>query len=113
MKRWTFAICTAGLVPWAPGAQTAPPVYKDPHHRMVLSTDQFRILDVNVPPGETGRQHYHDRDVATVGIAGALTRTKRTGEGWSDARDRAAGSMNVAEFAGMPESHMIQNVDRI
>ena len=47
-------------------AQT--PANKEPHHRTVFENTHFRILDVNVPPGETTLEHSHNLDLVTVSM---------------------------------------------
>jgi hypothetical protein len=91
----------------------APPVYKDPHHRQVLYTNWFRLLDVSVPAGETGHEHSHERDVATVAISGAVTRARPAGQDWGPSRERAIGVLNVTPYTGTPGAHTIQNLDKI
>ncbi|MBM3817467.1 MAG: hypothetical protein FJW14_00420 [Acidimicrobiia bacterium] len=91
----------------------APPVYKDPHHRQVLYTNWFRILDVNIPAGEMGHEHAHERDVATVAIMNAQTRVRTPGAEWGPPRERAIGSLNATQYTGTPGAHTIQNLDKI
>src|SRR5262245_39440416 len=53
------------------------PVTKEPHHHVTFENSQFRILDVNVPPGESTLDHSHDRDLVTVSMSnGAETRAQ-------------------------------------
>ena len=99
------------LVPSSLSAQAPPPVYKDPHHRQVLYTNFLRVLDVNIPAGETGHEHLHDRDVATVAIQNGRTRVRLAGQDWGPPRERAIGSLNATQYAGMPGAHTIQNID--
>jgi hypothetical protein len=110
MKR--LLIVAFVLAPWAVSAQ-APPVYKDPHHRQVLYTNWFRILDVTIPAGVTGAEHSHDRDVATVAIQNGQTRVKLPGADWGPTRDRAIGSLNATQYTGTPGAHAIENLDKI
>ena len=99
------------LVPSPLSAQAPHPVYKDPHHRQVLYTNFLRVLDVNIPAGETGFEHQHDRDVATVAIQNARTRVRPAGQDWGPPRERAIGNLNATQYAGTPDAHTIQNID--
>jgi hypothetical protein len=98
MRRMILVLCGASLVPWALGAQSAVPVFKEPHHRTLLYTNQFRIFDVSVPPGGTSLEHLHDRDVATIAITGGAA---------------PAGTLAVTEYAGKPSSHAVANTDKV
>ena len=108
----SLVLCALGLVPCL-SAQTPHPVYKDPNHRQVLYTNFLRVLDVNFAPGETGLEHQHDRDVATVAIQNGRTRVRLPGQDWGPPRDRAIGNVNATQYAGMPGAHTIQNIDTV
>jgi hypothetical protein len=87
------------------------PVTKEPHHRVVFENSQFRILDVNVPPGETTLDHSHDRDLVTISMSnGATTRTQMPGQSWTDRPRRSLGNIETTEYAGKPASHTFQTV---
>ena len=86
------------------------PVTKEPHHRVVFENSQLRILDVNLPPGETTLDHSHDRDVATIAISnGATTRMQLPGQPWTDRPRRSLGNIETS-MQGKPTSHTFQNV---
>lgn len=91
------------------------PVTEEPRHRVTFTNAQLRILDVNIPGGDTSLDHRHDLDIATVSMGdGAQTRTQSGKEPWSAVRPaRALGSANVTEYAGKPGSHRVQNVGKI
>ena len=59
------ALLTLGLTA-ATAAQV--PVTKEPRHRVAFENAELRILDVNVPPGDTTLDHLHDRDIVTVSM---------------------------------------------
>jgi hypothetical protein len=91
------------------------PVTKEPRHRVAFENADLRILDVNIPPGDTSLEHMHDRDVATVAISdGAETRLQTSGQPWGAVRPkRPMGDVSVTEYAGKPGSHRIENVGKI
>jgi len=88
------------------------PVTQEPRHRLVFENAQFRVLDVNVPPGDTTLDHLHDSDIVTVSMnGGTATRTQAPGQPWSQARPgRPAGNAAVAEYFSKPESHRVENL---
>lgn len=92
-------------------AQGPIPVHQEPHHRVVFETVQMRVLDVLVPPKALTRDHRHDRDIATVSISPADTRTISPGQPWGPVRPRRdVGSAQTTEYTGKPGSHTIENV---
>jgi hypothetical protein len=88
------------------------PVTSEPRHRLVFENTEFRVLDVNVPPGDITLMHSHDRDIVTVSMnAGADTRAQSPGQPWSEVRPRrSAGHAAITEYAGSPASHRVENV---
>jgi quercetin dioxygenase-like cupin family protein len=76
----------------------------------VFSDDALRVIDVNVPPGDTTLEHSHSHDIATVCIESSQTRTRVPGQPWGDARPRGVGEPNLTEYAGKPGAHTLQNL---
>lgn len=92
--------------PSAQGAGT-----EDPHRRLVLYHGHLKVFDVNIPPGDTSLDHRHERDIATVAIGNATTRTRPSGEDWSAPRVRPPGSIGINDYTGAPVSHRVENTD--
>ena len=90
------------------------PLSKEPRHRVTFENVQLRILDVNIPPGDTSLDHLHDRDIATVSMtSGTGTRLQSPGQPWGAVRPpRPLGDATVADYAGKPSSHRIENVGK-
>jgi quercetin dioxygenase-like cupin family protein len=88
------------------------PLSKEPRHRVTFENAQFRILDVNIPPGDTSLDHRHEFDIATVSMtSGTDTRLQSGGQPWGPVRPpRPLGNATVAEYTGKPASHRIENV---
>ena len=101
-----FVACTGAVA-----AQV--PLNKEPRHRVTFENAQLRILDVNIPAGDTSLDHLHDRDIATVSMtSGTNTRLQTRGQ-WGPVRAlRPLGDTTVAEYAGKPDSHRIENVGK-
>jgi len=91
------------------------PLSQEPRHRVVFENAQFRVLDVNVPVGDTTLDHLHDFDIVTVSMnGGTATRVQSPGQPWSQARPgRALGNAVVAEYFGKTTSHRIENLGTI
>jgi quercetin dioxygenase-like cupin family protein len=107
--RWAALLIVVTVV--VTSAQVPVPVTKEPHHRVVFENTQFRILDVNVPPGESTLDHSHDRDIATVAMSdGAETRVQSPGQPWANRPRRALGNVETTEYSGKPASHRLETV---
>ena len=88
------------------------PVNKEPHHSVVYENADFRVLDVNVPVGASTLDHPHERDIVTVSMTGG-TRTRITSPGQPAGAirpPRPLADATVAEYAGKPDSHKVDNV---
>ena len=107
---FTGAVAVAAVLTAAAAAQV--PLENEPHHRVVFQNSELRVLDVRVASGEATLDHRHDYDIVTVSMGqGTRTRTQAPGEPWSDVRPvRPLGDATVAEYAGKPASHRIENV---
>ena len=94
------------------GAQV--PLSQEPRHRATFESAQFRILNINIPPGDTTLDHRHDFDIATVAMSsGTSTRQQPSGQPWSPPRPpRMLGDVNVTEYAAKAQSHRVENVGK-
>jgi quercetin dioxygenase-like cupin family protein len=89
------------------------PANKEPHHRVVFENAQFRIMDVNVPPGETTLDHSHSLDLATIAMSNnAETRVQSTGQAWVAREPRPLGDVETTEYSGKPASHRLETVGK-
>jgi quercetin dioxygenase-like cupin family protein len=85
------------------------PANKEPHHRTTFENAQFRILDVNVPPGETTLEHSHNLDIATVSMtSGTDTRVQVSGQSWTVRPRRPLGHAETNEYFGKPLIHRLE-----
>ena len=91
-------------------AQAPVPANKEPHHRTTFENSQFRILDVNVPPGETTLEHSHNLDIVTVSMTnGTDTRMQTPGQPWSATRPRRPlGHVETNDYNGKPIVHRLE-----
>ena len=108
-----FLVPAAAVSAQAPA--TAPVAAgKASHHRVTFESAAFRILDVNIPPGQTTEEHQHDVDIATVSMSlqGAPTRVQAPGEAWTARPPRPLGDAAVTEYTGKPGRHRIENTGK-
>ena len=86
------------------------PLSKEPRHRVTFENKQLRILDVNIPPGDTSLDHRHDLDIVTVSMtSGTNTRIQTGAQPATDRPPRPLGDATVAEYAGKSGSHKVEN----
>ena len=89
------------------------PVTKEPHHRVVFENSQFRIMDVNVPPGEATLDHSHDLDLVTVSMTdGTETRMQLPGQPWTNRPRRPLGNVETTEYSGKPATHRFETIGK-
>jgi hypothetical protein len=90
------------------------PLSQEPRHRATFENSHLRILNINIPAGDTTLDHRHDFDIATVAMAsGTNTRQQPSGQPWSPPRpSRTLGDVNVTEYAGKPQSHRVENLGK-
>jgi len=73
---------TATVVASLPRGESVVPVYHEPHHRQVFVSGTTRILDVQVPPGDTSWYHTHADPILYVIFSNGTLRTQPIGEDW-------------------------------
>jgi hypothetical protein len=67
-----------------PAASEKPvPVFEEPRHHLVVDTATLRILDIQIPPGDTTLFHSHSSPMLYVPIASSRTRSQDLGGEWS------------------------------
>src|SRR5262245_2222797 len=80
--------------PWQPpsdagqGQTPIMPVHQEPHHRQVFQAGPMRIIDLQIPPGDTSWFHTHEWPVFYLTVADSQTRTQILGEEWGAGRGR-------------------------
>lgn len=81
----------------------------EPHHRRLLYTNDLRLWEVTLPPGQATQPFVHDYDVATVVIGDGTLNIQRNGETLTPPAPNARGSVIVAEHTGAPATYRIEN----
>jgi hypothetical protein len=61
------------------------PVHEEPRHRMIFETPGTRILDIQIPPGDTTLYHTHSEPILYVTMSTSRTRSQNHGGDWSAA----------------------------
>jgi quercetin dioxygenase-like cupin family protein len=78
------------------------PVHQEPRHRMVFDSPGTRILDVQIPPGDTTLFHTHNDPILYVNMSGSTMRNQTLGGEWNGTP--AAGPPAAAPFKIAPSS---------
>src|SRR5262245_63900746 len=98
-----FALSAASVVVIGQGSPWQPPneagegqspilhVHQEPHHRQVFQSGPMRIIDLQIPPGDTSWFHSHAWPIFDLTVADSQTRTQVLGEEWGAGRGRGAG----------------------
>lgn len=90
------------------------PLSQEPRHHATFENPQLRILNINIPPGDTTLDHRHDFDIATVAMtSGTNTRQQPSGQPWSAPRPpRMLGDVSVTEYTDKAQSHRVENLGK-
>jgi quercetin dioxygenase-like cupin family protein len=101
-------LCAAAVS--VPSAQSAAsPANTEPHHKRLLYTNDVRMFDVTIPPGEATADHVHEYDMATLIIGDGTLRISRNGQDVAAPAPNARGSVIVTEHTGAPATYRVQN----
>ena len=97
-------------------AQAPVPMHEEPHHRLVLTHEQLRVMDVKVGPGDTTLFHRHDVPALYVAVAASpvdiqLLDGKWIGTQPAADQGRKPGDVNVdTSYISVPITHRVTNV---
>ena len=75
-------VTPAEMLP-AQQAERVVPVHQEPRHHLVFDSPGTRILDVQIPPGDTTLFHTHSDPILYVTMSTSRTRSQNIGEDWS------------------------------
>src|SRR3954471_8242728 len=79
MTRFILTLaCTAAALAM-PSAQVIQPATSEPHHTRLLYTNDVRVFDVVVPPGQSTADYSYDHDFTTVVIGTGNTTVRGPG----------------------------------
>lgn len=80
----------AAVVASLPKGEQVVPVYHEPHHRQLFAKGTTRILEGQVPPGDTSWYHVHTEPVLYLTLSASAQRTQVLGEDWGRGRGEGA-----------------------
>jgi hypothetical protein len=106
------------MAPTSPAlaAQDAVPVHREPRHRLVWEDGPVRVLDVQVPPGDTSLYHIHDAAILYVPIAVSPIDAQPRGGRWigvgplDTSRFRVGRVVTDTQYVVRPLTHRVANV---
>jgi quercetin dioxygenase-like cupin family protein len=105
-----WALVIASLCAAAVAAQPASDsISSEPHHKRLLYTNDLRLWEVTLLPGQATQPFVHDYDVATVVFGDGTLNIQRNGEALTPPGPTARGSVIVAEHTGAPATYRIEN----
>lgn len=97
-------------------AQEPVPMHEEPRHRLVLTHQQLRVMDVQIRPGDTTLFHVHDVPALFVAVSAAPVDIQLLNGRWSGTRPdadpgRKPGDVNVdTSYVRQPITHRVTNV---
>lgn len=106
----------------AAAAEKSVPVFQEPRHHLLVDTPTLRILDIQIPPGDTTLFHMHDSAMIYVPISSSRTRNQNLGEDWpapsaaapaapAPAAPARPGRINGgANYVEKPTTHRVNNI---
>jgi quercetin dioxygenase-like cupin family protein len=90
--------------------QAAVSIDNEPHHKRLLYTNDLRLWEVTLAPGQSTPAFVHQYDVATVIIGDGTLNIQRNGEALAPPAPNARGSVIVTEHTGArPTAYRIEN----
>ena len=100
-------------------AEKIVPVFEEPRHHLIVDTPTLRILDIQIPPGDTTLFHMHNSAMIYVPISSSRTRNQNLGEEWpapsaaapAPAAPTRPGRINGgANYVEKPTTHRVNNI---
>jgi hypothetical protein len=110
-RLFLVCVCVASFWAFGPAVQAqseAASINNEPHHKRLLYTNDLRMWDVTLPPGQSTPPFRHEYDVATAVIGDGTLNIQRNGEQLS-ASPNARGSVIVGEHTGAPATYRLDN----
>lgn len=102
--------------PAAVSAQAPVPMHEEPRHRVVLTSGQLRIMDVQIRPGDTTLFHRHAVPALYLALSVSPTNVQLLDGAWggttaADDPGRKVGDVNVdSTYVTTPVTHRVTNV---
>ena len=97
-------------------AQDPVPMHEEPRHRLVLTHQQVRVMDVKIRPGDTTLFHVHDVPALYVAVSTSPVDIQFLNDKWGGTHPaadpgRKPGDVNVdTSYVRRPITHRVTNV---
>jgi quercetin dioxygenase-like cupin family protein len=104
-----FIVLAIAFIPRIAAQSAAVSINNEPHHKRLLYTNDLRLWDVVLAPGQSTPPFLHEYDVATIVIGDGTLTVQRNGETEAAPSPNARGSVIVAEHTGLPATYHIEN----
>jgi quercetin dioxygenase-like cupin family protein len=97
-------------------AQAPVHMHEEPRHRLVLTHEQLRVMDVRIHPGDTTLFHVHDVPALFVAVSTAPVDNQLLNDRWAGTHPaadpgRTPGDVNVdTSYVRQPIAHRVTNV---
>jgi uncharacterized protein (DUF885 family)/quercetin dioxygenase-like cupin family protein len=79
-RRVDAYVRVATVVASLPKGESVVPVYHEPHHRMLFASGTTKILEGQVPPGDTSWYHVHAEPILYITLSASQQRTQVLGQ---------------------------------
>jgi quercetin dioxygenase-like cupin family protein len=79
-RRVDAYVRVATVVAALPKGESVVPVYHEPHHRMLFASGTTKILEGQVPPGDTSWYHVHAEPILYITLSASQQRTQVLGQ---------------------------------
>ena len=103
------AIALPAASPAAPPAEPMN-VELEPRHHFVFQNQYVRVLDVQIPPGDTTLYHTHSHDSVFLRLSDSQTQSQSPGGEWSETRISKFGEVRFDDNAAHLLTHRAKNV---
>jgi hypothetical protein len=87
------------------------PVREEPRHKPVIVNEYFRVLDVNIPPGDTTLYHIHETPSLFVRFTSTYVAVQVKDSAWSEKSRSTKGSADY-DYFGYSRTHRVCNQDK-
>jgi len=87
------------------------PVREEPRHKPVIVNEYFRVLDVNIPPGDTTLYHLHETPSLFLRFTSTYVAVQVKDSAWSEKSRSIKGSADY-DYFGYSRVHRVSNQDK-
>jgi quercetin dioxygenase-like cupin family protein len=88
-------------------------VEREPHHKILFENQYTRVLEVQLPPGDTLQFHTHSHDNLSVRLSGGRVQNQFQGSEWGAPADVQPGAVAFAVGSNKPYTHRVKNLGSV